>query len=134
MKHLLKIPQKKTKCYVSYLEKPVKIGLNEIKINKFYNGFNIECHLPVKMNEQSISIIEELDNISLNTLKENPDWFEDTDKKWLQKCQGIYRRFDRMGSCRLPNGRRTCLKLAHGQIINREKQERICSSLAFHHH
>lgn len=79
MKHLLKIPQKKTKCYVSYLEKPFKIGLNEIKINKFYNGFNIECHLPVKMNEQSISIIEELDNISLNTLKENPDWFEDTD-------------------------------------------------------
>ena len=80
MKHLLKIPQKKTKCYVSYLEKPLKIGLNEVKINKFYNnGFNIECHLPVKINEQSISIIEDLDNISLNTLKENPDWFEDPD-------------------------------------------------------
>jgi hypothetical protein len=79
MKHLYKIPQKKSKCYVSYLEKPFKIGLNEIKINKFYNGFNIECHLPMKINEQSISIIEELDNNSLNTLKENPDWFEDTD-------------------------------------------------------
>jgi hypothetical protein len=79
MKHLLKFPQKKTKCYVSYLEKPLKIGLNEIKINKIYNGFNIECHLPVKINEQSISSIEEIDNISLNTLKENPDWFEDAD-------------------------------------------------------
>ena len=78
MKHLLKNPQKKSKCYVAYLEKPFKIELNEIKINNFFNnGYNIECHLPVKINEQSISIIEELDNMSLNTLKEHPEWFED---------------------------------------------------------
>ena len=78
MKHLLKIPQKKTKCYVSYLDKPFKIQLNELKIiNFFNNGYNIECHLPVKINEQSISIIEDLDNTSLNTLKENPEWFEE---------------------------------------------------------
>ena len=78
MKHLLKIPQKKTKCYVSYLEKPFKIQLNELKIlNILNNGFNIECQLPINTNEQSIAMIEELDDISLNTLKENPEWFED---------------------------------------------------------
>jgi hypothetical protein len=78
MKHLLKFPQKKTKCYVSYLEKPFKIQLNELKIlNIFNNGFNIECQLPLNSNEQSITLIEELDNISLNTLKENPEWFEE---------------------------------------------------------
>lgn len=78
MKHLLKFPQKKTKCYVSYLEKPFKIQLNELKIlNIFNNGFNIECQLPLNINEQSIAIIEELDDISLNTLKENPEWFEE---------------------------------------------------------
>jgi hypothetical protein len=78
MKHLLKIPQKKSKCYVSYLEKPFKIGLNEIKINKFFNnGYNIECYLPSNINEQSIKIIEELDNLSLTTLNEHPEWFED---------------------------------------------------------
>jgi hypothetical protein len=78
MKHLLKIPQKKTKCYVSYLEKPFKIQLNELKINNFFNnGYNIECHLPININEQSIANIEELDNLSLNTLKEHPEWFEE---------------------------------------------------------
>jgi len=78
MKHLLKIPQKKSKCYVSYLEKPFKIGLNEIKINNFFNnGYNIECYLPSNINEQSIKIIEELDNLSLTTLNEHPEWFED---------------------------------------------------------
>jgi hypothetical protein len=78
MKHLLKIPQKKTKCYVSYLEKPFKIQLNELKIiNFFNNGYNIECHLPININEQSIANIEELDNLSLNTLKEHPEWFEE---------------------------------------------------------
>ena len=78
MKHLLKFPQKKTKCYVSYLEKSFKIQLNELKIlNIFNNGFNIECQLPLNSNEQSIAIIEELDDISLNTLKENPEWFEE---------------------------------------------------------
>jgi hypothetical protein len=78
MKHLLKFPQKKTKCYVSYLEKPFKIQLNELKIlNIFNNGFNIECQLPLNINEQSIALIEELDDISLNTLKENPEWFEE---------------------------------------------------------
>jgi hypothetical protein len=78
MKHLLKFPQKKTKCYVSYLEKPFKIQLNELKIlNIFNNGFNIECQLPLNSNEQSIALIEELDDISLNTLKENPEWFEE---------------------------------------------------------
>lgn len=78
MKHLLKIPQKKSKCYVSYLEKPFKIGLNEIKINKFFNnGYNIECYLQSNINEQSIKIIEELDNLSLTTLNEHPEWFED---------------------------------------------------------
>lgn len=78
MKHLLKNPQKKSKCYVSYLEKPFKIGLNEIKINNFFNnGYNIECYLPSNINEQSIKIIEELDNLSLTTLNEHPEWFED---------------------------------------------------------
>ena len=78
MKHLLKIPQKKTKCYVSYLDKPFKIQLNELKIlNSFNNGYNIECQLPININEQSIAMIEELDNFSLNTLKENPEWFEE---------------------------------------------------------
>ena len=57
MKHSLKIPQKKSSCYVSYIEKPLKIGLTEIKINKFFNnGYKIECHLPVKINEPSISM------------------------------------------------------------------------------
>ena len=36
LKHSLKNPQKKSSCYVSYIEKPLKIGLNEIKINKFF--------------------------------------------------------------------------------------------------
>ena len=64
MKHLLKNPQKKSKCYVSYLEKPFKIELNEIKINKFFNnGYNIECHLPAKINENSIVGVK---NITMN--------------------------------------------------------------------
>jgi hypothetical protein len=74
MKHLLKIPQKKAKCYVSYLDKPIKIILNEIKIKNFIGNNIIECYIPIENN--NISIIEDIDNNSFNTLKENPDWIE----------------------------------------------------------
>jgi hypothetical protein len=82
MKHLLKNPQKKSKCYVSYLDKPLKISLNEIKIKKIIgnginNGISIECQLNESINEQSIKIIEDMDNLSLETLKNSPEWFED---------------------------------------------------------
>ena len=91
MKHLLKIPQKKSKCYVSYLEKPFKIELNEIKINKFFNnGYNIECHLPAKINENSIAIIEEIDNLSLNTLKGHPEWIKDIEMDNYDNIDNIY--------------------------------------------
>ena len=79
MKHSLKIPQQKTKCYVSYLNNPLKIGLNEIKI-KNITGNVIECHIPIKMNESSIKMINELDKIAIDTLKENPDWLKNIDK------------------------------------------------------
>jgi len=72
MKHLLKIPQEKKECYVSYLEKPLKIELNEIKIKNVRHG--LECYLPKNLNEKSINIIEEIDKLSYNTLKENPEW------------------------------------------------------------
>lgn len=74
MKHLLKFPQKKTKCYISYLDKPIKITLNEIKIKNFIGNNIIECYIPPNLN--NISIFEEIDINSLNTLKENPDWTE----------------------------------------------------------
>jgi hypothetical protein len=76
MKHSLKNPQRKTKCYVSYLNNPLKIGLNEIKI-KNITGNVIECHIPIKMNDSSIKIINDLDKIAIDTLKENPDWLKD---------------------------------------------------------
>lgn len=73
MKHLLKIPQKKTKCYVSYLDKPVKFELNGVKIKNII-GNNIECHIEINQS----SIIQELDNLSYNTLNEKlTEWFED---------------------------------------------------------
>lgn len=78
MKHLLKFPQQKSKCYVSYLQNQVRIGLNEIKI-KNITGNVIECHIPIKMNENSIKIINEIDNTSLETLKQNPDWVKNID-------------------------------------------------------
>ena len=91
MKHSLKNPQKKSSCYVSYIEKPIKIGLNEIKINKFFNnGYKIECHLPLKINDQSISIIEELDNISLETLRTNHELFRDVDILDFNNIDNIY--------------------------------------------
>jgi hypothetical protein len=91
MKHSLKNPQKKSSCYVSYIEKPIKISLNEIKINKFFNnGYKIECHLPLKINDQSISIIEELDNISLDTLRTNHELFRDVDILDFNNIDNIY--------------------------------------------
>ena len=51
MKHLLKIPQKKTKCSVSYLEKPLKLIINDIKVKKFIGSNNIHCEIPIKNNE-----------------------------------------------------------------------------------
>jgi hypothetical protein len=91
MKHSLKNPKKKSSCYVSYIEKPIKIGLNEIKINKFFNnGYKIECHLPLKINDQSISIIEELDNISLETLRTNHELFRDVDILDFNNIDNIY--------------------------------------------
>jgi hypothetical protein len=77
MKHLLKIPQKKSKCNVSYLDKPVKFFLTEVKIKNFIGNNIIECYIPNINNASSISIIEEIDNNSFETLKENLDWIED---------------------------------------------------------
>ena len=54
MKHLLKIPQKKTKCFVSYLEKPLKLVINDIKIKNFIGVNNISCQIPIKGNEDEI--------------------------------------------------------------------------------
>ena len=77
MKHLLKIPQKKSKCNVSYLDKPVKFILTEVKIKNFIGNNIIECYVPNTNNTSSISIIEDIDNNSFETLKENLDWIED---------------------------------------------------------
>ena len=76
MKHLLKQPQKKNNNFVANFEKPLnKIRLNDIKIIKIQNG--LECHIPSNNNEKSIEFIEEIDKISFNTLKENPNWLAD---------------------------------------------------------
>ena len=75
MKHLLKIPQKKSKCYISYLDKPVKIIFNEIKIKNFIGDNIIECYIPIS--NTNVSILEEIDINSFDTLKENPEWTND---------------------------------------------------------
>lgn len=75
MKHLLKFPQKKAKCYISYLDKPIKINLNEIKIKNFIGNNIIECYIPIN-NNSIVSIIEDIDINSFETLKNNPDWIE----------------------------------------------------------
>jgi hypothetical protein len=77
MKHLLKIPQKKTKCSVSYLEKPLKLIINDIKIKKIIGSNNIHCEIPIKNNEDVIEEIKEIDAISYNTLLENPEWYSE---------------------------------------------------------
>lgn len=77
MKHLLKFPQKKSKCNVSYLDKPVKFILTEVKIKNFIGNNIIECYIPNINNSSCISIIEDIDITSFETLKENPEWIED---------------------------------------------------------
>jgi hypothetical protein len=79
MKHLLKFPQKKAKCNISYLDKPIKINLNEIKIKNFIGNNIIECYIPPIQNNSIISTIEDIDVNSLETLKRNPDWIETCD-------------------------------------------------------
>jgi len=74
MKHSLKIPQKKTKCLVSYLEKPLKLIINDIKIKNFIGINNIHCEIPVKSNEETVKLIEIMDNLAYKTLLENPEW------------------------------------------------------------
>jgi hypothetical protein len=74
MKHSLKIPQKKTKCLVSYLEKPLKLVINDIKIKNFIGINNIHCEIPVKTNEETIELLEVVDNLSYQTLLKNPEW------------------------------------------------------------
>ena len=78
MKHLLKIPQKKTKCSVSYLEKPLKLIINDIKIKNFIGSNNIYCEIPIKNNEETIEKIMEIDTVSYNTLLENSEWYSNT--------------------------------------------------------
>jgi len=73
MKHLLKIPQQKTNHSVSYLEAPLKLELNDIKVKNVLNHL-IECHIPIKVNESSIDKIKEIDELSFDTLMNNPDW------------------------------------------------------------
>lgn len=74
MKHLLKKPQKRNNNYVSNFEKPLnKIRLNDIKIINIKKQ-GIECNIPLNNNEKSIEFIEEIDKISYETLKENPEW------------------------------------------------------------
>ena len=78
MKHLLKKPQKRNNFYVSTFEKPLnKIRLNDIKIINIKKG--IECNIPLNNNEKSIEFIEEVDKISYETLKENPEWLNNDD-------------------------------------------------------
>jgi hypothetical protein len=74
MKHSLKIPQKKTKCLVSYLEKPLKLIINDIKIKNFIGINNIHCEIPIGSNEDTIDLLEIMDNIAYTTLLENPEW------------------------------------------------------------
>lgn len=81
MKHLLKKPQKRNNNYVSNFEKPLnKIRLNDIKIIQINKG--IECHIPLNSsNEKAIEFIEEIDKISFETLKENPEWYLEINDK-----------------------------------------------------
>ena len=73
MKHLLKFPQQKSNYSVSYLDSPLKLELNDIKIKNVLNHL-IECHIPIKVNETSIDKIKEIDELSLDTLTNNLDW------------------------------------------------------------
>jgi hypothetical protein len=73
MKHLLKFPQQKTNHSVSYLETPLRLELNDIKVINVLNHI-LECYIPIKINERSINKIKEIDELSLNTLNDNPDW------------------------------------------------------------
>ena len=79
MKHLLKKPQKRNNNYVSNFEKPLnKIRLNDIKIINIKKQ-GIECNIPLNNNEKSIEFIEEIDKISYDTLKEDPEWLINDD-------------------------------------------------------
>jgi len=73
MKHLLKFPQQKSNHSVSYLESPLKLELNDIKVKNVLNHL-IECHIPIKVNESTINKIKEIDELSFETLMNNPDW------------------------------------------------------------
>ena len=75
MKHLLKFPQKKTNHSVSYLSTPLLLELNDIKIINIHNHL-LECFIPIKINENSINKINEIDDLSIDTLKKNIDWCE----------------------------------------------------------
>ena len=87
MKHLLKKPQKRNNNYVSNFEKPLnKIRLNDIKILNINKG--LECHIPINNNEKSIEFIEEIDKISYETLKENPDFL--INENQYEKLDMIY--------------------------------------------
>lgn len=78
MKHLLKKPQKRNNFYVSNFEKPLnKIRLNDIKILNIKNG--LQCNIPINNNEKAIEFIEEIDKISYETLKKNPEWLINDD-------------------------------------------------------
>jgi hypothetical protein len=82
MKHSLKNPQQKNKCHVSYLNKSLKIELGDVKVKNIM-GNVIECHIPIKQNANAIDVINELDNLSLKTLLENPEWINNNDVKNL---------------------------------------------------
>jgi len=73
MKHLLKFPQQKSNHSVSYLESPLKLELNDVKVKNVLNHL-IECHIPIKVNESSINKIKEIDELSFDTLTNNQDW------------------------------------------------------------
>lgn len=78
MKHLLKFPQQKTNHAISYLSSPLLLELNDIKIINTHMHL-LECFIPIKINENSINKINEIDELSIQTLKENTDWYESTD-------------------------------------------------------
>jgi len=75
MKHLLKFPQQKSNHAVSYLSPQLQLELTDIKIINIHNHL-LECFIPIKINKTSIDKITEIDDLSIETLKENTDWYE----------------------------------------------------------
>ena len=85
MKELFNFPQKRGKNYISHTAEKILIELNEIKITKFQelndnNGYFIDCNIPTNNNNDSITLIKNIDKNAKEALIDNYDTWFNNDK------------------------------------------------------